>query len=138
MSRLVGMGCTPREVRYRVTGGTDEQGHPSLLLDIAGTFDLVCQRCLKPMTWALSTIVELELVAGIDEIELAEDDRDRVVATKAMDVESMVEDEIILEVPMIPRHESCSVSKVTDAQSSTSQFSALSVLKRGRLRSGDG
>jgi len=78
-------------------------------LSIEGQFDLTCQRCLQDMQWTLSTNVSLGLARSIQELEGAEDDLDRVMAGKSMSIEGLVEDEVILAVPMIPRHELCSL-----------------------------
>lgn len=112
LSRLAGAGCRVRELRYQIEGGESDRGEPTLSLSIEGVFDLTCQRCLEDMQWMLSANVELGLARSIEEIEGAEDDLDRIVAGKSMSVEGLVEDEVILAVPMIPRHESCALLEV--------------------------
>ncbi|MBM3347114.1 MAG: DUF177 domain-containing protein [Betaproteobacteria bacterium] len=109
MARLAGAGCRVRQLRYRIEGGESEQGEPILELLIEGQFDLTCQRCLQDMQWTLSTNVSLGLARSLQELEGAQDDLDRVVAGKSMNIEGLVEDEVILAVPMVPRHEICSL-----------------------------
>jgi uncharacterized protein len=43
----------------------------------------------------------------------AEDEIDRVLVSRRMDVGQLVEDEVILVLPMVPRHETCAHRTVT-------------------------
>ncbi len=131
LPRLVELGCHSAELKYSITGGTNVAGRPCLGLDISGNFMLTCQRCLKPMPWGMASRAELELVTSQESIDNATDDRDRVLAGKEMDVDALVEDEIILAVPMIPRHEVCSTAKAIGSSEGASPFGVLAVLKRG-------
>jgi uncharacterized protein len=131
--RLLDMGCHPKAgVAYRVSGGANERGFPSLHIEIQGEFVMVCQRCLEPMTWSMSSTVDLELAMSREAADSAEDERERVVASKTMDVVSLVEDEIILEAPMIPRHVGCSASAAPGMPASKSPFGALVGLRHLR------
>ena len=49
----------------------------------------------------------LHLAENMREISEADDEIDRVVASRKMDVAGLVEDEVILELPMAARHEEC-------------------------------
>jgi uncharacterized metal-binding protein YceD (DUF177 family) len=51
--------------------------------------------------------VELQLAESEREISEADDEIDRVLATRKMDVAWLVEDEVILGLPMAARHEEC-------------------------------
>jgi uncharacterized protein len=97
-----------------------------------------CQRCLEPVAVGLSTVAVLELSGSLQEIEAADDDVDRVVAGHAMDVASLVEDEAILLLPMVPRHERCGMAdnlRAADESAAAvvkkaSPFSVLAALKK--------
>lgn len=131
LPRLPELGCRPIAVRYGLQGGRNEGGKLALNLAVEGDFELTCQRCLKPVKWVFSTVANLQLAASLEEIETADDDKDRVLASESMDVGSLIEDEIILAIPMAPRHDQCSVSGQPQVAARTSPFSALEVLKRG-------
>ena len=133
LKRLVDMHCLTPGIRFRVCGGMNEHGKPGLSIFLKGELQLTCQRCLQPLLYPLELESRLELSGSIEEIEAADDDVDRVLATRAMDVAELVEDETILALPMIPRHEQCEAAPELAAQTAKkSPFDALAALKRGR------
>ena len=107
LPRLAETGCQVGDIRFRLYGGTNERGKLSLHFVITGTIDQACQRCLQPVQFLIQLGVDLELSRSRDEIKSADDDVDRILATRKMIVEELVEDEILLALPMIPRHEQC-------------------------------
>jgi uncharacterized protein len=72
--------------------------------------ELPCQRCLDPIRVPIAIDAELQLAETVREISEADDEIDRVLASRRMDVASLVEDEVILALPMAPRHEECAPS----------------------------
>jgi uncharacterized protein len=75
---------------------------------------VLCQRCLDPLPVPIAIDAELQLAENLREITEADDEIDRVLASRHMDVEQLVEDEVILALPMVPRHEtSCVHRQVT-------------------------
>ncbi|MHB9117007.1 MAG: YceD family protein [Burkholderiales bacterium] len=128
---------TEGEVHYTVSGRLSDSGAAILHLAIDGVLALICQRCLGAYSYRLQIASDLELVdsegASMDQVD--EDEAlDAVVADKDMNVISLVEEEIILGLPMSPKHEAdaCSIDgalgQVLDAKSSA--FSVLSALKK--------
>ena len=75
--------------------------------------ELPCQRCLDPIQVPIAVDAELQLAENLREISDADDEIDRVLASRHMDVASLVEDEVILALPMAPRHEDCGPSGET-------------------------
>jgi uncharacterized protein len=106
-ARLASIGCEAAAVQYAVKGGESGAGRPALTIEVQGSLRLVCQRCTNPLEYPLAIVSELELAATEAEILEATDDMDRVLAGQAIDVASLVEDEIILELPIAPTHDSC-------------------------------
>ena len=72
---------------------------------------------------------QLELALGEAGILAAEDDIDRVLAGPDMSVAALVEDEVILALPMAPKHEHCRAAAGTEAGAGPSAFQALAALK---------
>lgn len=105
--RLAESGARDVRVRWQVEGAESARGKPALRIVAEGEATLECQRCLEPVVHAFALEVELELARDAAAAEAAEDEIDRVVAGPAMDVLAMVEDEVLLELPMVPRHEQC-------------------------------
>ncbi len=108
----------------------------------AGTTVLLeCQRCLQPMTQALQVDRAFRLVRGEAEAaRLDEELEDDVLELPPrLDLHALVEDELILALPLVPRHESCpaplplpagaEVAEVTAAVP-PHPFAALAALRR--------
>jgi uncharacterized protein len=129
LPRLAATGCDAATLAYRVRG-ENGGGRLSLTIEISGELRLVCQRCLGALAFPLAARSELELAETESEIEAAEDDIDRVLATKAMDVATLVEDEAILALPMAPLHGRCETGVAPDAAVKAGPFAALAGLRR--------
>ena len=82
-------------------------GKPALHLIASGRVSVQCQRCLEPVVVPMAVDQELELAATQAAIDGAEDEVDRVLATRTMDVAVLVEDELLLALPMVARHDTC-------------------------------
>lgn len=70
---------------------------------------LQCQRCLMPLRQALDVHRSFLFVTDAAEAErLDEDSEDDVlVLARNLDLAELVEDELILAMPLVPRHETC-------------------------------
>jgi uncharacterized protein len=132
LPRLVELNCGVDEIAYRIQGGINSEGKPSLAVEASGTLQLTCQRCLGPLAFAVDVDVELELTEDPAAIEKAEDDVDRILASHSMDVAAMVEDELILALPFSPKHESCDIAMGDARIERPSPFGVLEQLKRRR------
>ena len=132
MPRLAASGCTAATLSYVLRGVENSDHRDALHLEIDGQMRLQCQRCLGPLEHPVSTNVDLELALDQSQIDNADDDKDRVLASKHMDVAALVEDEAILALPMIAMHESCvEIAKPEPTQEGASPFAVLAALKKG-------
>jgi uncharacterized protein len=129
LDRLAGQGCTTAGLDYSVSGGVDGDGAAFLLLRVTGDLELVCQRCLGKLVFPLDLDSRVELAKDWNKMINAEDDVDRVLAEKAMSVAALVEDEVILALPMVPRHERCDKEQAEKKAVRTSPFDVLAGLK---------
>jgi uncharacterized protein len=70
---------------------------------------LSCQRCLQPMVVTLEIRPSLRFVHGEEQAErLDEDSEEDVLALGApLDLRELIEDELILALPLVPRHDRC-------------------------------
>ena len=113
--------------------------HPALALGADATLSMQCQRCLEAVEVPLHVERELFFVEGEDAATaLDEASEDDVLALEpAIDLRGLVEDELLLALPLIPRHEVCPqplVGTVEDdvaADPGEHPFAALAALKRG-------
>jgi len=64
---------------------------------------LTCQRCLEPMTLTIETMSDMIVLRPGERPELEGQD-DTLVVARAMPLSEFVEDELLLALPMIPKH----------------------------------
>lgn len=131
------LASTDGFVEYELAGYTDDKGKPSLHCRVRGALNLICQRCLQPMEWQVD--LDSDLVLAMSEAELAEDEEDpeapdRLLAQKDMKVQDLVEDELLLGLPLAPRHPEgrCQPSVPQESGEAASPFAALAQLKPGK------
>ena len=134
--RLAKSGCSDPVFDFVLTGEINERGKPGLTLKIEGSVHLQCQRCLGSLELPLRLEAQLEFASSEAEITAAEDDIERVVAGRDMNVAALVEDEVILALPMVPRHEQCQAAAAAEGGGKASAFQALAALKRSSVSEG--
>jgi len=103
-----------------------------LHLTVSGTIPLACQRCLEAVPFDLDVDSRLELVpasAELSQDELEDDTRDFLPVERELDVVELVEDEILLALPVAPRHEKCGLPGAANAGERINPFAKLSGLK---------
>jgi len=119
-------------VGFRLTGRTGEYGQSQIGLQVTGCLPLVCQRCLTAVRFALEVDGLLELVPEGTELsqdELEDDAKDFLPVAGELDVAALVEDEILLAIPVAPRHEKCGLPGAAQAGERISPFAVLAGLK---------
>jgi uncharacterized protein len=85
--------------------------HPQIWIHVEAdtSLPLVCQRCLNPVDVALHVSRSFRFVAD-EATAAAEDDEaeeDLLALSRSFDLVELVEDELLMEVPVSPRHEVC-------------------------------
>ena len=137
MSRL-NKDCadTTGQVAWAVDGATSRQGYPQLTLSVCGTVQLQCQRCMAPFAFEMDSETVLMLGkddADADDIEEAIDDEsiDVIVGSRTCDIRDLIEDEALLALPQVPKHEVCPDTRQLDALKAVkpSPFAGLKDLK---------
>ena len=124
----------------RVLAGAGAQ--PSLSVGADTDVTLECQRCLQPMRVPLHAERRIFFVEGEDRAAAldAESDDDVLALTPALDLADLIEDELLLALPLVPRHEQCPeplprafVDDDAAIDPADNPFAALAALKRGPL-----
>ncbi|TKC83887.1 DUF177 domain-containing protein [Trinickia terrae] len=135
--------------------GTEGQ-QPYLRLAVHGSAWLECQRCLSPYEQAFDIDATYRLAATeaeVEEFPLDDDEVDVIVGSRQFDLVDLIEEDLLLALPLVPKHEVCPqvheslVSGVggadedEDAEESSDEpdgesdkpnpFAALEALKRG-------
>ena len=90
-------------LRLAFSKSDDNRTHVSGRASTAVT--LVCQNCMSEFTLGLNAEIDAEIVADEAELSSLEDEQDGLVsAERVVALTQLVEDELMLAVPMIPRH----------------------------------
>jgi uncharacterized protein len=120
----------------------DAQPRARIRLLARPTVWLTCQRCLQPVAVPLSVDRTLCFVDGEDEAARLDEDRDDedvLALSRAVDLRALVEDELIMALPLVPRHEACPQQLPWSAEAEPQEsaadrqahpFAALEALKR--------
>lgn len=122
-------------VQWRLDGFITEGvegSEPRLRLRIEGQLDLCCQRCLSALEWPLRLDTLLQPVRvgqPIAEEELENDEVDAIEIDGELDVLALLEDEILLALPIAPRHQVCDAPRPEVGASKESPFAALASLR---------
>ena len=126
-------------LRYSVQGGVDNQGIPWLDVSVDGHCQLRCQRCLNSLDYPVQLDMRLLLrdqasldalgdnITGSDEEEF-----DSILADAHLNVLDLLEEEILLSLPIAPKHE-LGACQATDSENAhreeKSPFAVLAKLK---------
>lgn len=143
MSRLrrlaESLGNTEGEVDVELDFGVDARDRPSVTGRVSAELSLICQRCLEPMPFSVRAEVGLVFIPDRTEDEaLDEEDEPFILGDAPVAVSELVEDELILALPLIPKHPEgeCEGGRIEDCEpeehgEARSPFAALAALKKG-------
>lgn len=86
-------------------------GAPEIWLAVQATAPvwLTCQRCLQPLALTMTLDRRLRFVVGesLAETMDAELEDDVLALPRWLDVRELIEDELLLALPLVPRHDTC-------------------------------
>ena len=126
------------EGEYREARGSAAQIW--LHLQASTEVSLSCQRCLKPVQEALTLERSIQFVP--DEAAAAELDADAehdvLELTRSLDLAELIEDELLLALPLVPRHEVCPeplprpLGEPDAVSERPNPFAALAALKKAQ------
>lgn len=139
LPRLVEFLSAPDGVlHYRIDGVINDDGSPGANLQLTGTLRLVCQRCNAPLDFQLDRNVAFRFVGSEEELNslpIDDDEIDAVVGSRTLSIHDWVEEEAMLSLPLVPRHDQCLVplspSGPADAVQTPNPFAVLSELRDG-------
>jgi uncharacterized protein len=108
-------GSAEPPVEWQAAGSMQREhgGEPQCVvaLKAQARVTLQCQRCLQPLVVPLVVARNFRFVRGEDEAarqdEEAGDEEDVLALAARFDFLGLVEDELLLALPIVPRHEAC-------------------------------
>lgn len=146
LSGRLQLGTLPRlaEMLFDASGSLDYQvsgetagGEAFLAVRLEGSLLLTCQRCLGALQFVLSVRSRMMLVEqgapwpDDGQVGGLEDETcDAIDASRELDLAPLLEEEILLALPIAPRHERCDPPVVATAPNEASPFAQLARLRR--------
>ena len=117
-----------------------------LAFTLKGDIWLTCQRCLQPIAIDLSDDYNIALLENDSQVRLINEEQDYLLLDEIVTEQSperllpfkrLVEDEILLKIPMAPKHDDCEMSveqfgEIPEEEENENPFAALASLK-GKL-----
>lgn len=110
---------TAGEVSLLLLGGLDAHGRPSLEVRIHGELRVLCQRCLLPMKIPLEIGDTLcfgeDIRAEVSDRSVFDvDEEECLPMVRHIDLVELLEEEVLLSLPMLPRHAVCELPGPAD------------------------
>jgi len=102
------VGDIGEKIEAKLEGGVLKAGKPFIDLSIKADLPLTCQRCLERMNYELNSSTRFIIAFGNSELtDLSDEpgDVEVLMAQEDTDVVAMVEDELLLRLPMAAKHE---------------------------------
>lgn len=114
-----------------------------LAFTLTGNVWLTCQRCLQPVAVDLSDDYNIALLENDSQVRLIDEEQDYLLLDEIVTEQSperllpfkkLVEDEILLKIPMAPKHDDCEMSveqfgEIPEEEENENPFAALASLK---------
>jgi uncharacterized protein len=120
LAELPGLRPERPDVGGRVAGRVHfrrERGLALAELTLQGHAQLQCQRCMQPLQLALQAQARVALVHSPDEAARVPEDLEPVLASGGrISVADLVTEELLLSLPLVPRHEVAAECAVAAAQ----------------------
>jgi uncharacterized protein len=94
-------------IQTHFTHSPGSEPNPILDLTLNGELHLICQRCLKPYVAQLAENRQFLLLASeaeADAYPIEDDELEPLVASQHFNLLETIEDEILLSLPLIPKH----------------------------------
>ena len=120
------------ELQYRITAALDPQRRKIVSCIINGFVFLTCQASLEAFRHEVSVSDHLVLVDSEEELPAIEEEsesEDYVVAEEPLDIRDLVEDAVLLALPMIPRKPGLDEAKAGGAHDEAAKRSPFAVLE---------
>lgn len=123
-------------VRYALVGSVDKLQRPRLMLTVETEVQVMCQRCLLPMQESIQSDAVITLFTEQDKLDeacAADEELDAVLAEPELDVMALIEDEIIMGLPLSPKHEACGQDPIEPVKADKpNPFAVLAQLKKNQ------
>ena len=125
---------TATDIHYAITGGMDRWQRLFLDLTVSGSLKLNCQRCMQPTEFLLDEQVRIILFhreQDLDDAMIADEELEGMVLENELDIFTLLEDQILMALPISPKHEQCGNNQLDKInQDKPNPFAVLAGLKK--------
>lgn len=122
------------QVRYTLSGWLDVQNRAFLALSLEAGLLMQCPRCLTavavPITLKFTYLLTQQTEEEMLESEAMEDDVDLIEMDTQMDVGLLIEDELLVALPIAPAHAQACADLTLSSGEKTNPFAQLKQLKK--------
>jgi len=140
MPRLRSVLCEPAgEARFTIVFGRDREGRATVRGTLRAMLPLQCQRCLRPFGFPVAVDFALAVVTRSEQTDELPEHYDPLLSEDgAVQPRELIEDELLLAVPLIPKHpsEQCAEAAMRPAEdgAETRQANPFAVLADWRRK----
>lgn len=128
------LASTAGVVKFSLSGFVDRLRRPSLRYTLTANVELRCQRCLGVMPFDVASDGVITLFTSETKLEdaVAQDEElDAIMAEDEFDVLALIEDEIIMGLPLSAKHDDCGSEHLERAKADKpNPFAVLATLKK--------
>jgi uncharacterized protein len=138
LARLAPLLVAPMgSIHFHFQGHLDARGRPAARLRIDGHLGLSCDLCGETLAWPLNESEEFFFVedeAQLGALPITVDGEEPLLASRQFDLNSLIEEQVLLALPISSRHPACQRLAQAQApeQGATRPFEVLGSLRRGR------
>ncbi|MFM8340446.1 MAG: YceD family protein [Fluviibacter sp.] len=126
-------------VRVSLHAAFGAERQPTMVIRLAAQLEQSCQRCLQPVTVVIDhehTVAWVADAAALERFDAMEEDLDADAVeylpmpdSSRVDTLVLVEDELMLSLPIVPMHEECALPVTVADSGEEHPFAALAQLK---------
>jgi len=95
-------------ISVKLSFGKNELNLPSIRGEMSGSLNLVCQRCMKPVSHAIDSPIDLVMVTSDEAAERLQGSHETYLVEEGrIFLQDFIEDEILLNIPQMAMHDQC-------------------------------
>jgi len=121
------------EASFEMNFGYDAQRRPTVLVEVDARLNLMCQRSLEPYVEHVRQQSELQIIGDPgEEATLSDEEEFVLVEDGRVAVAELVEDELLLALPQVPRNPEVDALWETTAGDTQKPFESLAELLKNK------
>lgn len=105
-----------QQLHFNLIGNVDSKQHWLLDIKITGQLHLICTRCLESMVYEIECENSILVAKNQSELELLDESEELevILTQKELKVLELLEEELLLSLPISPKHDDCESFKLPE------------------------